>query len=353
MIELPRSGDGKRRRRLRRARTKAEAQRLLQEMRDELSRNGTVSDARRTVADAIGSYRSRRKTTDQDDWALGLINEGLGALRLIELNVEQCDSFLDTASLGLSNRRAIGPEQMRKLRQALVAVLRNEMRVGRLSRNVAELSTLPPAEVEVKDRRALSHAELQSLLDTAKGSRLIVIDLCSRNGLRPAEARALRWVDLDLDRRELSVTGQQNRHNERGPVKRAHNAERTIEIDDTTMNRLKAWTEQQQELRSKAKSAWQDLGLVASTTQGTPIDRHSLARSVRLLCGHTNIEPKVTPYELRHTAISMQADAGRSSWDIADWAGTSEAMINRVYRHRLRRVARVLPILTDSQDETA
>ncbi len=40
----------------------------------------------------------------------------------------------------------------------------------------------------------------------------------------------------------------------------------------------------------------------------------------------------------------MQADAGRSSWDLADWAGTSEAMINRVYRLRLRRVTSVLPV---------
>ena len=96
-------------------------------------------------------------------------------------------------------------------------------------------------------------------------------------------------------------------------------------------------------MRTAARNAWHDLDIVASTAQGTPIDRHSLARSLRLLCRRTAIDPPVTPYELRHTAISMQADAGLSSWDIADWAGTSEAMINRVYRHRLHRVSRVLP----------
>jgi hypothetical protein len=40
----------------------------------------------------------------------------------------------------------------------------------------------------------------------------------------------------------------------------------------------------------------------------------------------------------------MQADVGRSSWELADWAGTSEAMINRTYRHRLRRVTTILPV---------
>lgn len=76
---------------------------------------------------------------------------------------------------------------------------------------------------------------------------------------------------------------------------------------------------------------------------GTPIDRNSLARSLRLPCANLEISPPISPYELRHTAISLQADAGRSSFDIADWAGTSEEMISRVYRHRLKRVADLRP----------
>lgn len=65
---------------------------------------------------------------------------------------------------------------------------------------------------------------------------------------------------------------------------------------------------------------------------------------MRLLCARVGIDPPVTPYELRHTAVSMQADAGRSSWEIADWAGTSEAMVSRIYRHRLRRVSALRPV---------
>ena len=65
---------------------------------------------------------------------------------------------------------------------------------------------------------------------------------------------------------------------------------------------------------------------------------------MRLLCERAGIHPAITPYELRHTALSLQADAGRSSWEIADWAGTSEAMISGRYRHKLRRVAALQPI---------
>lgn len=102
-------------------------------------------------------------------------------------------------------------------------------------------------------RRALTIEELHRLVDAASGSRLILIDLCGRNGLRLAEA----WV--------------------------------------------------------------------------------------RLPCPKVGIEPAITPYEPRHTAINLQADAGRSSWEIADWARTSEATGSRIYRHRLRRLSTLQP----------
>ncbi len=50
------------------------------------------------------------------------------------------------------------------------------------------------------------------------------------------------------------------------------------------------------------------------------------------------------PYELRHTAITFQLDQGAEVWEAADWAGTSERMIELIYRHRIGRVARLYPL---------
>lgn len=344
VIELPRSGDGKRQRRWRRARTKAEAQELLREMRDELHRTGTISNATRTVAEAVEDWRAERPDNSHDDWVLGLIVEGLGAARVAALTVPECDRFLKAAAGGLGDRQPVGQAHLRRVRQRLIGVLKNEIRLGYATRNVAEVSQLPRIDAEPKPRRALTADELGRLLAVAKGARLILVDLCGRNALRPAEARALRWADIDLDAQELSVTGQQTRGNERGKVKRAHNAARTIMLDERTIERLTAWRIQQEQHRAAVGESWIDLDLVASTAQGTAIDRHAFARSMRLLCEHAGIEPTITPYELRHTAMSLQADAGRSSWEIADWAGTSEAMVSSRYRHRLRRVAGLRPV---------
>ena len=134
-----------------------------------------------------------------------------------------------------------------------------------------------------------------------------------------------------------------DRHDRRTNVKKAHNAARTIPLDETTIERLKLWFQEVDGMRNHAGQAWTETGVVAASAFGTVVDRHSFARSLRLLCRKLEIEPAISPYELRHTAISLQADAGRSSWEIADWAGTSEAMVSRIYRHRLRRVAGLWP----------
>ncbi len=350
VIELPRGADGKRNRRWRRARTKAEAQALLREMSDELRRSGSIADANRTLQEAVDEYRALRASTqglsqgtlDQDEGPLKLIDTGLGHQRLASLTVADCDRFLRRAAAGELGR-TLGDRYLRRLRRTLINVVQNEMRIGSVSRNVAHLALAPSSQKTSKDMRALTIDELRALLDVATDGRLIVIDLCGRNGLRPAEARAVRWIDVDLDQGELTVSGQMNRQNERtGP--KTKKAGRTIQIDGHTADRLRAWRTEQEEYRNVARGAWVEHGLVVTTAVGSPIDRHSLARSIRLCCSKAAIMPSISPYELRHTAISMQADAGHSSWEIADWAGTSEAMISQVYRHRLRRVATLRPL---------
>lgn len=349
VIELPRGADGKRNRRWRRARTKAEAQALLREMRDELHRSGSIADANRTVGQAVAEYRALRASTqglsqgtlDQDEGPLKLIDAGLGRQRLASLTVAECDRFLRRAAAGKLGR-PLGDRYLRRLRRTLINVLRNEMRVGSVSRNVADLAVTPRSQKTSKDMRALTVDQLRALLDVATDGRLIAIDLCGRNGLRPAEARAVRWVDVDLDQGELTISGQMNRRNERtGP--KTKKAARTIQIDERTIDRLALWQADQARHRLVARSAWVEQGLIVTTAVGSPVDRHSLARSLRLYCSKVGINPAISPYELRHTSISMQADAGHSSWEIADWAGTSESMISDVYRHRLRQTARLRP----------
>ena len=232
-------------------------------MRDELRQTGSVADANRTVAEAVEKFREGRPPSANDDWLLGLVVSGLGGRKVKQLSVADCDAFLSACAQGTYGTRPIGASHLRRVKQRLSAVLRNEMRLGLVMQNVAEVAKLPSTTVEPTERRSLTIEELSHLLDVADGAIGVLIDLCGRNGLRPAEARALRWQDLDLDQGELEVSGQMDRTNTRGPVKRAANAARTIAIDSATIERLKVWEDDRLALRAEARSAWLDSGFVA------------------------------------------------------------------------------------------
>ena len=83
--------------------------------------------------------------------------------------------------------------------------------------------------------------------------------------------------------------------------------------------------------------------LVATTRSSRPIGPRNFHRSLVGLCQQAGIDPPISSYELRHTAITLMAEAGHAAWQIADWAGTSERMITDVYRHRLQAVSPLGP----------
>ncbi len=74
---------------------------------------------------------------------------------------------------------------------------------------------------------------------------------------------------------------------------------------------------------------------MVATSIGTPVNFYIVPQAVQVLCGLAGVLPAVSPYELWHTAITFQAEAGHSAWAIADWVGMSERMIADVYRPKL------------------
>lgn len=364
VIELPRSAAGRRVRRRRVAATKTEALQSLRDMRSEVERNGSTTDSRRSIGDAVESYWQTRKgagrtgdTLERDRWMLDTISDGLGRKRVASLSVLDCDGFLTEVADGLhrpngSRRKPFVREHVSRTRSMLKRVLDNEIRLGLLARNVADLSVLPETKKAARQHRILTPRELVSLLDAASGATAVFVDLMGRNGLRPQEARALQWQAIDFDDKTLDAGPQMNR---KGVIvgPKTRRADRTIHLDQSTMALLEAWRTEQAAQREQANELWdRTYNLIITTGVGTTISGGNMARTFDRLSKRLDIDPPIIPYDLRHTAITLQSksELGYSDWELADWAGTSERMINEVYRHRTDRVVGVRPIdLGDDQ----
>ena len=331
-VELSPGPGGKRVRRRRRASTKAAAQALLREMKKEVATHGHLGDAQRLVRESVDDYLKLRaekglavKTLELEHWRAGLVERGLGNRKVQALSVADCDAFLRSAGGGELSTQAgagrgqIGTTQLRRVRSFLVRALRNDMRLGFISRNVAELSEVPISDVETRPRRALTVEELERLRTEATGLVAVLVEMMGRYGLRPAEARALTWSAVDWNGRLLKVGPRLNRTNERiGPKTRS--AERTLRLAEDSIDVLSRWRTEQDVLRVAASAAWVEIDLVLSTPLGTATTFYWVPQSLQALCERVGIKPAVAPYELRHTAITFQAEAGHSAWAIADWA---------------------------------
>ena len=89
-----------------------------------------------------------------------MIEAGLGRRRLASLTVADCDGFLRRAAAGERDARWASGTSAGS-RRTLINVVQNEMRIGSVSRNVADLAMTPDQPKTSKDMRALTIDELR------------------------------------------------------------------------------------------------------------------------------------------------------------------------------------------------
>lgn len=215
MLELPRKPNGKRHRKLRRARTQTEARRKLRELRAEYEELGRGAFSGRTVANMIDDYAtvwlaSEPGKTDRDrNNRFGrVMTSHFGETRKVtDITVSDCDALLAayvTGSLASSGRPVSG-EYAARLRAFVGKAFGNELRLGYLRHNPATEAKIPVSEAARRSRRALTATEWRMLRTHSTGIVRLIVDLCGRHGLRPQELRSVRWNDVDLDGGTLSV----------------------------------------------------------------------------------------------------------------------------------------------------
>ncbi|MGB5756662.1 MAG: site-specific integrase [Acidimicrobiales bacterium] len=323
-------------------------------MRRELTDAGVVSSRRRLVHETLEDYYVQirepkpgisKATLRRDQTVMATIVAFFGNRRTADLTVQDCDALLVALAQGEGSASGgpVSAEYLRRTRSFLRSAITNDMRLGYITRNVADIAVVPSTTAKPKSRRALAVEEWLRLYLMATGPTKLVVDLAGRHGLRPQEVRSVRWSGVDFDRRTLSIVTQldsDDRHVDPKTVK----STRTIKLHEETLELLSGWKIRQAAARDDSKGRRLDPGpgLIVATRLGTPINRNNQLRSIKKLCEKTAV-PTVTVYELRHTAITHQVEAGHPVAHVADWAGTSEKMIYEHYRHQIRDVVSLAP----------
>lgn len=75
-----------------------------------------------------------------------------------------------------------------------------------------------------------------------------------------------------------------------------------------------------------------------ASESGTPLDPSDMRRTFARIAKRAGVDVSF-PYMLRHTAVSLLIDAGKSIETVADMLGDDPRTLYRHYRHRVRPVA--------------
>lgn len=320
--------------------TRAAADELLTELKQQIHRGVPIPDK----AWRLGSYLdywlehvvkpSKQPTTyNQYRWTIGrFLRPGLGQVELSRLSVARVQAYVNQLF-----KEGQSAHRVRLVRMVLSGALTRAVQEELVLRNVARIVALPsyhPREVH-----PWSVDEARSFLSAAKSDPLFVAFLIAiLYGLRRGEVLGLRWSNVDFDRGILRVRAQIQRvdgHLHAGQVKTAA-GNRDLWLTDSVRNLLLELRKQQSTVPRDVERL-ERLGLpsdlIFTTRSGLPIGPDNFLRSFKRIC-QANGSRTIRLHDLRHTQATFLMELGVAAKDAQLILGHADAATTaQIYQH--------------------
>ncbi len=354
VVDVGRDENGRRKQLTRTFDTKREAREELSRIRHETNLGTYVKPSKETVASYLDGYlkgatRGRRANTRRNyEDALRPVRERLGTRPLQSITKSDIEDLMDwmlTAGrrrggkpgTGLSGRTA------RLTLGRLSAALEAAVLEGKLVRNVAKL--VSPPEYTPRERETWSKAEVKKFLAKASRDRLHAAWRLSLYGLRRGEVLGLRWSDIDLRAKTLTVNQARVlvEYKVRIEEPKSRNGKRTLPLDDELVAALTMLRKRQLDESAAAGAAYRSgLGgldwyqggeYVVTNEVGTPVHPEWYSDEFGRLLRRAGLR-RITLHDSRHTTLTLMEHAGVPISIISKWAGHYDsAFTQKTYVH--------------------
>jgi integrase len=242
----------------------------------------------------------------------------LGGARMIDLKPAHIDKWM--ASLKRSGRSAATINGARAL---LNGLCKHAYRQGVIPTNPV-LATDPVKRQKgdpTRVKEPWTHEETWEVLEAAWDDELdTFLQLMIHTGMRPGEALGLRWEDVDLANKRLSITGtlkearlltpsgvgvvQQIRNEPKTTASR-----RKLPIDEALAESLSRQLMRQSLHRMISGDKWKETGYVLTTSVGTPYSLSNLRKKFHRLLEQIGVR-YIRLHDLRHTVARLSLDIG-------------------------------------------
>ncbi|MGU3650605.1 site-specific integrase [Mycolicibacterium sp. A43C] len=309
--------DGKRKRFRKRYTTEREARAALDAIRGHVAQGTYVQPTTRTVSDACDDWIAgkraanlKRSTLHGYEEKLSVVKAELGHIEVQKLTKRNVDDLVVALRAGGlkspldKTRKPWTPRSVNYMLGLLTAVLESEQKQGQLVRNVAALvdriasdpappNTLDPAEVET----VLAHID---------GDRYAIAWQLALAGLRRGEIAGLRWSDVDLIERTLTVAETRLRVGkdlyEETPKSKAGG--RTLPLPDHLVSTLKSTRKMQAADQLALGPDYQTSGYIVVNEAGEPLSPHALTSRWERMLKAAGVR-HVRLHDARHTCGTL------------------------------------------------
>lgn len=311
--ELPRSAEGKRQRVYATGATEAEA---IAERDRRLAAYGVAGKApeKQTLSQYLDTWLAQvivphrePKTVELHRWAITThIIPAIGGVLLTDLHPSHCQAMLNRLmAKGRHAGKTLSPRTIQLVRNTLRAALNDAVEWGYLAKNPVLPVKLP--SVRAPELTPYSAEEVLTLYQAIQDDPLRAFStLLAALGLRPSEALALRWSEVDLRTQTVSIRYNLQRVNGVLSLKRLKTAEsrQQLPLPGFVAEALLDHRKRQTAARLKAGPSWQDHDLVFTTHTGGPLMIGNVREDWYAFLARSGLR-RIRLYDLRHTAATL------------------------------------------------
>ncbi len=256
---------------------------------------------RRWLTETVANRVRERTLDDYTRLAEKYVIPHIGHIRTSELRADQVQKLYNMLAADS------GPDTARHVHTVLHSALNQALKWGLTSKNVSDLVDVPrPVRREM---RPLNPNEINRFLDAASSDRYYAFFVLLMDaGLRPGEALALTWDDVDLESGLVHITkalstGKSKRYFGEPKTRKSR---RSVHITDRTVTALKAHRLRITQERMKSANVWEDRNLVFPNELGDYSDETKISkRHFKPILREADLPETIRVYDLRHTSATL------------------------------------------------
>lgn len=304
-------------------RTRREAQRALAEIVGSLEKHTYIAPTQVTVAsfareEWLPTMRTQVKFSTWDSYRRNLekhVLPVLGGKQLQQITAGHLNTLyrsLLTGACRNGRKGGLAPKTVRNIHIAISKLLADALDHGLVSRNVAANARPPkPRKTASKQIRFWTPQELSKFLTLVRQDRWYGLwHLAAMTGMRRGELLGLRWADIDLVTRRVSVRQAliSVAYELTLTTPKSHN-ERVIDIDPETIEVLRRHRELQQAEHDAAGVELKESDLVFGKETGATIHPDIVRQMFDKRVARSGLR-RIRFHDLRHTHATIGLRAG-------------------------------------------